>query len=155
MLGEIYDVDSDMLKRLDELEEHPKFYERTEEKVLLASEAALKPEKTFEEVIRRTYACVYRMLVYRTQQVSVSFFIPFVGRRVDESLDILSAEIQILPAGQYQVRVLHQQRKSRAEVLRKVCPRSVLRSQKGCAISCRRLLSLCSEKDASSINDVL
>lgn len=50
--GEIYDVNSAMLKKLDELEEHPSFYERTEEEVLLAPEAMLKPGKTFEEVIR-------------------------------------------------------------------------------------------------------
>lgn len=50
VLGEIYDVDSKMLKRLDELEEHPTFYERTEEEVLLAPEAAFKSGKTFEEV---------------------------------------------------------------------------------------------------------
>lgn len=52
--GEIYDVDSTMLKKLDELEEHPAFYERTEEEILLAPEAALKPGKSFEEVIRRS-----------------------------------------------------------------------------------------------------
>lgn len=51
MLGEIYDVDSNMLKKLDELEEHPKFYKRTEEKVLLAPESVLKFGKNFEEVI--------------------------------------------------------------------------------------------------------
>lgn len=51
MLGEIYDVDSKMLKKLDELEEHPTFYERTEEEILLTPEAMLKPGKTFEEVI--------------------------------------------------------------------------------------------------------
>ena len=57
MFGEIYDVDSNMLKRLDELEEHPQFYERTEETVLLASEVAFKSEKTFEEVMNlSTYA---------------------------------------------------------------------------------------------------
>lgn len=50
VLGEIYDVDSKMLKRLDELEEHPTFYERTEEEVLLAPEAVFKSGKTFEEV---------------------------------------------------------------------------------------------------------
>lgn len=50
MQGEVYDVDSAMLNRLDELEEHPAFYERTEEEVLLAP--MLKPGKTFEEVIR-------------------------------------------------------------------------------------------------------
>ena len=57
MFGEIYDVDSQMLKRLDALEEHPQFYERTEETVLLASETALKPGKIFEEVMNlSTYA---------------------------------------------------------------------------------------------------
>lgn len=50
VLGEIYDVDSKMLKRLDELEEHPTFYERTEEEVLLAPETVFKSGKTFEEV---------------------------------------------------------------------------------------------------------
>ena len=57
MFGEIYDVDSQMLKRLDALEEHPQFYERTEETILLASETALKPGKIFEEVMNlSTYA---------------------------------------------------------------------------------------------------
>lgn len=51
MLGEIYDMDSKMLKKLDELEEHPTFYERFEEEILLAPETALKSGKTFEEVI--------------------------------------------------------------------------------------------------------
>ncbi|XP_018362593.1 PREDICTED: gamma-glutamylaminecyclotransferase B isoform X2 [Trachymyrmex cornetzi] len=59
VLGEIYDVDSSMLKRLDELEEHPRFYERTEETVLLASEAALNPKKTFEEASESTKAWIY------------------------------------------------------------------------------------------------
>ncbi|XP_018337897.1 PREDICTED: putative gamma-glutamylcyclotransferase CG2811 isoform X2 [Trachymyrmex septentrionalis] len=59
VFGEIYDVDSNMLKRLDELEEHPKLYERTEETVLLASKAALKLGKTFEEVNESTKAWIY------------------------------------------------------------------------------------------------
>lgn len=54
MQGEVYDVDSTMLKKLDELEEHPNFYERTEEDVLLAPETTLKPGKTYEEVIPRS-----------------------------------------------------------------------------------------------------
>jgi len=66
VLGEIYDVDSNMLKRLDELEEHPTFYERTEEKVLLALEAALKPGKTFEEVGESTKAWIYFLPKYRS-----------------------------------------------------------------------------------------
>lgn len=59
VFGEIYDVDSNMLKRLDELEEHPQFYERTEETILLTPEAALKPGKTFEEVSESTKAWIY------------------------------------------------------------------------------------------------
>ncbi|XP_011877196.1 PREDICTED: putative gamma-glutamylcyclotransferase CG2811 isoform X2 [Vollenhovia emeryi] len=66
VLGEIYDVNSDMLRRLDELEEHPKFYERTEEKVLLAPEAALKPGKTFEEVGESTKAWIYFLPRYKS-----------------------------------------------------------------------------------------
>ncbi|XP_011641860.1 putative gamma-glutamylcyclotransferase CG2811 isoform X2 [Pogonomyrmex barbatus] len=66
VLGEIYDMDSNMLARLDELEEHPKFYERTEEKVLLAPESALKPEKTFEEVSESTRAWIYFLPKYRS-----------------------------------------------------------------------------------------
>lgn len=36
--GEIYDVDSKMLLKLDELEDHPRFYVRTEEKVAMNAE---------------------------------------------------------------------------------------------------------------------
>lgn len=52
-------MDSDMLKKLDELEEHPKFYERTEEKILLAPEASFKLGKTFEEVIQWIISSAY------------------------------------------------------------------------------------------------
>jgi len=50
ILGEVYDVDSKMLARLDELEEHPSFYVRTEEDVLLVPPANLKPDVNFEEI---------------------------------------------------------------------------------------------------------
>lgn len=66
VLGEIYDVDSKMLKRLDELEEHPTFYERTEEEVLLAPETAFKSGKTFEEVGELTKASIYFLPRYRS-----------------------------------------------------------------------------------------
>lgn len=123
-------MDSDMLKKLDELEEHPKFYERTEEKILLALETALKPGKTFEEVIRLLHVHIYLIFsnaisLYLHLYFSSHFFL---GERIDESLDILSAKVQILPTGQYHVRILQQQRKSRAQILREVCPRSILRS---------------------------
>lgn len=50
MLGEVYDVDSKMLARLDQLEEHPTFYERTKDPVLLIREDTLKANMIFEEV---------------------------------------------------------------------------------------------------------
>ena len=39
-----------MLKKLDELEEHPDFYVRTEEDVLLAPESEIKNGANFENV---------------------------------------------------------------------------------------------------------
>lgn len=39
-----------MLEKLDELEEHPSFYVRTEEDVLMAPAANLKTDINFEEV---------------------------------------------------------------------------------------------------------
>lgn len=39
-----------MLKKLDELEEHPTFYERSEENVLIAPEAKAKASDNFEVV---------------------------------------------------------------------------------------------------------
>ncbi|KAG7189140.1 hypothetical protein KM043_008708 [Ampulex compressa] len=59
VIGEIYDVDSKMLKKLDELEEHPDFYERTEEDVLWATEAKLKAKNNFEEVGTLTKVWIY------------------------------------------------------------------------------------------------
>lgn len=50
MFGEVYDVDTEMLNNLDELEEHPTFYERTEEEVSLASEKMLRRGETFQKV---------------------------------------------------------------------------------------------------------
>ncbi|XP_053995506.1 putative gamma-glutamylcyclotransferase CG2811 [Hylaeus anthracinus] len=50
VLGEIYDVDTKMLKKLDELEEHPAFYQRSEADVLMAPEAKIKTNDNFEEV---------------------------------------------------------------------------------------------------------
>lgn len=47
IVGEVYDVDSKMLEKLDELEEHPEFYVRTEENVLLATENS---NDSFDEV---------------------------------------------------------------------------------------------------------
>ncbi|XP_043266131.1 putative gamma-glutamylcyclotransferase CG2811 isoform X2 [Colletes gigas] len=50
VLGEIYDVDTKMLNKLDELEEHPAFYQRSEADVLMAPEAKIKLNDNFEEV---------------------------------------------------------------------------------------------------------
>ncbi|XP_076632139.1 putative gamma-glutamylcyclotransferase CG2811 isoform X2 [Colletes latitarsis] len=50
VLGEIYDVDTKMLNKLDELEEHPAFYQRSEADVFMAPEAKIKSNDNFEEV---------------------------------------------------------------------------------------------------------
>lgn len=44
-----------MLKKLDELEEHPDFYVRTEEDVLLAPESEIKSGATFEKALTMNY----------------------------------------------------------------------------------------------------
>ncbi|XP_014487478.1 PREDICTED: putative gamma-glutamylcyclotransferase CG2811 isoform X2 [Dinoponera quadriceps] len=72
--GEIYDVDSAMLRRLDELEEHPTFYERTEEEVLLTPEARLRPGKTFEEVGELTKAWIYFLPRYNPTLLEGSMY---------------------------------------------------------------------------------
>ncbi|XP_011701649.1 PREDICTED: putative gamma-glutamylcyclotransferase CG2811 isoform X2 [Wasmannia auropunctata] len=79
VFGEIYDVDSDMLKRLDQLEEHPQFYERTEEKVLLAPEAALKPGKTFEEVGESTSAWIYFLPRFRSSLLASAMYASYTN----------------------------------------------------------------------------
>ncbi|KAL6434365.1 hypothetical protein ACFW04_006052 [Cataglyphis niger] len=66
VLGEVYDVDSKMLKKLDELEEHPTFYERFEEEILLVPETVLKSEKMFEEIGELTKAWIYFLPRYRS-----------------------------------------------------------------------------------------
>ncbi|XP_017893456.1 putative gamma-glutamylcyclotransferase CG2811 isoform X2 [Ceratina calcarata] len=50
VFGEVYDVDTMMLKKLDELEEHPAFYKRFEDSVHFAPEAKVKSPDKFEEV---------------------------------------------------------------------------------------------------------
>ncbi|XP_032691447.1 putative gamma-glutamylcyclotransferase CG2811 isoform X2 [Odontomachus brunneus] len=75
--GEIYDVDSTMLKRLDELEEHPTFYERTEEEILLASEAALKPGESFEEVSELTKAWIYFLPRYNPSLLDSPMYVSY------------------------------------------------------------------------------
>ncbi|XP_046737707.1 putative gamma-glutamylcyclotransferase CG2811 isoform X1 [Diprion similis] len=58
--GEIYDVDSNMLKHLDELEEHPTFYTRVEDEVHLIPESKYKQGSSkFEEVGELTKAWIY------------------------------------------------------------------------------------------------
>lgn len=47
VLGEVYDVDSKMLERMDAFEEHPDFYTRMDADVYLAPD---KPNFDFESV---------------------------------------------------------------------------------------------------------
>lgn len=50
MLGEVYDVDSQMFAKLDELEENPTFYERTQEQILMVPENLMSFGKPLEQV---------------------------------------------------------------------------------------------------------
>lgn len=73
VFGEIYDVDTKMLKKLDELEEHPAFYERFQEDILWATEAKAKSATNFDEVInppkirypQRTFIKLLRLICYQ------------------------------------------------------------------------------------------
>lgn len=79
VLGEIYDVDSNMLKKLDELEEHPKFYERTEERVLLAPDTVLKLGKTFEEVGESTKAWIYFLPRFKSSLLDSAMYTSYTN----------------------------------------------------------------------------
>ncbi|XP_006558539.1 putative gamma-glutamylcyclotransferase CG2811 isoform X3 [Apis mellifera] len=66
VFGEVYDVDSKMLKKLDELEEHPAFYKRSEENVLFAPESKVKSMDKFEEVSTLIKVWIYFLPKFKT-----------------------------------------------------------------------------------------
>ncbi|XP_014212003.1 putative gamma-glutamylcyclotransferase CG2811 isoform X2 [Copidosoma floridanum] len=74
IIGEVYDVDSKMLKSLDELEEHPNFYVRTEEDVLLASENGLKKGANFEDIGSQTKAWIYILPSFRESLLELPMY---------------------------------------------------------------------------------
>ncbi|KAI4504740.1 hypothetical protein M0802_000290 [Mischocyttarus mexicanus] len=74
VIGEIYDVDSKMLTKLDELEEHPNFYERTQEDVFMAPESKLKPNKTIQEVGILTKAWIYFLPKFKNSLLEVPMY---------------------------------------------------------------------------------
>lgn len=53
-----------MLAKLDELEEHPNFYIRTEEDVLLATEDKIKNGENFEKVLKIFYLIFLLLINY-------------------------------------------------------------------------------------------
>ncbi|XP_033318833.1 putative gamma-glutamylcyclotransferase CG2811 isoform X2 [Bombus bifarius] len=65
VFGEVYDVDTKMLKKLDELEEHPTFYERSEEDLLIAPEGKTKSSDNFEEISTLTKVWIYFLPRFR------------------------------------------------------------------------------------------
>ncbi|XP_043513682.1 putative gamma-glutamylcyclotransferase CG2811 isoform X2 [Frieseomelitta varia] len=65
VFGEVYDVDTQMLKKLDELEEHPTFYERSEENVLIAPEAKAKASTNFDTISTLTKVWIYFLPRFR------------------------------------------------------------------------------------------
>ncbi|XP_076240465.1 putative gamma-glutamylcyclotransferase CG2811 isoform X2 [Calliopsis andreniformis] len=74
VLGEIYDVDTKMLKKLDELEEHPTFYERSEENVLMASETKIKGNDNFEEVGSLMKVWIYFLPKFRSSLLHLPMY---------------------------------------------------------------------------------
>ncbi|XP_014613992.1 PREDICTED: putative gamma-glutamylcyclotransferase CG2811 isoform X2 [Polistes canadensis] len=74
VIGEIYDVDSKMLTKLDELEEHPNFYERTKEDVFMAPESKLKHNKNIQEVGMLTKAWIYFLPKFRSSLLEVPIY---------------------------------------------------------------------------------
>ncbi|XP_015179801.1 PREDICTED: putative gamma-glutamylcyclotransferase CG2811 isoform X2 [Polistes dominula] len=74
VMGEIYDVDSKMLTKLDELEEHPNFYKRTEEDVLMAPEFKLKHNKNIEEVGMLTKAWIYFLPKFKSSLLEIPMY---------------------------------------------------------------------------------
>ncbi|XP_051164418.1 putative gamma-glutamylcyclotransferase CG2811 isoform X2 [Leptopilina boulardi] len=65
--GEIYDVDSEMLKKLDELEEHPNFYIRTEENILLNSQDQNIADTILNENTNLIKAWIYFLPNFKTE----------------------------------------------------------------------------------------
>ncbi|XP_003704184.2 putative gamma-glutamylcyclotransferase CG2811 isoform X2 [Megachile rotundata] len=66
VFGEVYDVDTKMLKKLDELEEHPALYERFQEDILWAAESKAKSTNNFEEVGILTRVWIYFLPQFKT-----------------------------------------------------------------------------------------
>lgn len=65
VFGEVYDVDSKMLMNLDELEEHPSFYVRTEHEVQLIPESEIKTDVPLDKIENVTKAWIYLLPKFR------------------------------------------------------------------------------------------
>ncbi|KAF7992301.1 hypothetical protein HCN44_001626 [Aphidius gifuensis] len=70
VLGEVYDVDSKMLEKLDELEEHPKFYLRTEENIMMTKNES---DVNFEQVACVTKAWIYFLPKFKSELLNLTY----------------------------------------------------------------------------------
>ncbi|XP_043473920.1 putative gamma-glutamylcyclotransferase CG2811 isoform X2 [Leptopilina heterotoma] len=74
IIGEVYDVDTEMLKKLDELEEHPDFYLRTEEHILLDSQDQNISDTILNEDTSLIKAWIYFLPNFKTELLEQQMF---------------------------------------------------------------------------------
>ena len=59
-----------MLENLDKLEEHPNFYVRTQEDLLLAPESKINSGETFERVIYKYFIIIF-LTLFQIKMITV------------------------------------------------------------------------------------
>ncbi|XP_063977204.1 putative gamma-glutamylcyclotransferase CG2811 isoform X2 [Diachasmimorpha longicaudata] len=79
ILGELYDVDSKMMDKLDELEEHPSFYVRTEEDIIMARD---KKDVNIEQIGCVTKAWTYFLPKFKSNLLQLPMYSSYASEGV-------------------------------------------------------------------------